>query len=50
MSAIRIAYVLGTTAGGTGRHAGMLAAGCSGRGLTVAAFGPAGIQQVLAAG
>jgi glycosyltransferase involved in cell wall biosynthesis len=50
VSAIRIAYVLGTTAGGTGRHVGMLAAGCSGRGLTVAAFGPAGIRQVLAPG
>ena len=50
MSALRIAYVLGTSAGGTGRHAAMLAAGCSRRGLTVSTFGPAGIQQLLVPG
>ena len=50
MSALRIAYVLGTTAGGTGRHAAMLAAGCSRRGLTVRTFGPAAIRQLLQPG
>ena len=41
-SAPRIAYVLGTTAGGTGPHVAMLAAGCAVRGLAVRVFGPAG--------
>jgi len=38
----RIAYVLGSTAGGTGTHVAMLAAGCAARGMAVAVFGPAG--------
>jgi glycosyltransferase involved in cell wall biosynthesis len=42
---IRIAYVLGTTAGGTGRHVAMLAAGCAARGASVAVYGPAGTRQ-----
>jgi glycosyltransferase involved in cell wall biosynthesis len=50
VSALRIAYVLGTTAGGTGRHAAMLAAGCSRRGLTVSTFGPAAIRELLLPG
>jgi len=37
----RIAYVLGTTAGGTGPHVAMLAQGCAARGMTVRVFGPA---------
>src|SRR5215472_6911083 len=37
----RIAYVLGTTAGGTGSHVAMLAQGCAARGMTVRVFGPA---------
>jgi len=37
----RIAYVLGTTAGGTGPHVAMLARGCAARGMTVRVFGPA---------
>src|SRR5690348_5974278 len=37
----RIAYVLGTTAGGTGPHVVMLAQGCAARGMTVRVFGPA---------
>jgi len=41
-SAPRIAYVLGTTAGGTGPHVAMLAAGCAERGMAVRVFGPAG--------
>jgi glycosyltransferase involved in cell wall biosynthesis len=40
VTAPRIAYVVGTTAGGTGRHVAMLAKGCAGRGLTVSVFGP----------
>ena len=41
MTPSRIAYVIGTTAGGTGRHAAMLAEGCTARGLAVSVFGPA---------
>jgi glycosyltransferase involved in cell wall biosynthesis len=37
----RIAYVLGTTAGGTGTHVAMLARGCAARGMAVWVFGPA---------
>ena len=40
-SPLRIAYVLGTTAGGTGPHVAMLAAGCAARGMAVRVFGPA---------
>jgi len=50
MTAARIAYVLGATAGGTGRHVAMLAAGCAGRGLTVSTFGPAAAGPLLAPG
>jgi glycosyltransferase involved in cell wall biosynthesis len=39
---MRIAYVLGTSGGGTGAHVAMLAAGCASRGMTVRVFGPAG--------
>ena len=38
---LRIAYVLGTTAGGTGPHVAMLAQGCAARGMAVQVFGPA---------
>jgi glycosyltransferase involved in cell wall biosynthesis len=38
---LRIAYVLGTTAGGTGPHVAMLAHGCAARGMAVRVFGPA---------
>ena len=38
---LRIAYVLGTTAGGTGPHVAMLARGCAARGMAVRVFGPA---------
>jgi glycosyltransferase involved in cell wall biosynthesis len=37
----RIAYVLGTTAGGTGPHVAMLAQGCAARGMAVRVYGPA---------
>ena len=38
---MKVAFVLGTSAGGLGRHVRMLAAGCAARGETVAVFGPA---------
>ena len=38
---MKVAFVLGTSAGGLGRHVRMLAAGCAARGVTVAVFGPA---------
>ena len=37
---MKIAFVLGTSTGGTGRHVKMLAAGCAARGLPVEVFGP----------
>jgi glycosyltransferase involved in cell wall biosynthesis len=40
-SPLRIAYVLGSTAGGTGPHVAMLAQGCAARGMAVRVFGPA---------
>ncbi len=40
-SPLRIAYVLGTTAGGTGTHVAMLAQGCAARGMAARVFGPA---------
>ena len=50
MTGRRIAYVLGTTAGGTGRHVVMLASGCAAAGLQVTVCGPAGVGPLLAAG
>jgi glycosyltransferase involved in cell wall biosynthesis len=38
---VKVAFVLGTSAGGTGRHVKMLAAGCAARGMPVEVFGPA---------
>jgi glycosyltransferase involved in cell wall biosynthesis len=37
---LRVAYVLGTSAGGTGPHVAMLARECAGRGMAVRVFGP----------
>jgi len=45
----RVAYVIGTTAGGTGRHAAMLARGCAARGVAVRAFGPAATRSLFPA-
>ena len=36
----RVAFVLGTTTGGTGAHVRMLACGCAARGMPVSVFGP----------
>ena len=49
MTAQRIAYVVGTTTGGTGRHVAMLAEGCAARGLTVAVFGPESTKSLFPA-
>jgi glycosyltransferase involved in cell wall biosynthesis len=38
---VKVAFVLGTSTGGTGRHVRMLAAGCAARGMPVEVFGPA---------
>jgi glycosyltransferase involved in cell wall biosynthesis len=38
---MKVAFVLGTSTGGTGRHVRMLAAGCAARGVQTEAFGPA---------
>jgi glycosyltransferase involved in cell wall biosynthesis len=38
---MKIAFVLGTSTGGTARHVKMLADGCAARGATVEVFGPA---------
>ena len=38
---MKLAFVLGTSTGGTARHVRMLAAGCAARGLRVEVFGPA---------
>ncbi|MGH3189880.1 MAG: glycosyltransferase, partial [Streptosporangiaceae bacterium] len=38
---MKVAFVLGTSAGGLGRHVRMLAAGCAARDVAVEVFGPA---------
>lgn len=45
MTGLRVAYVLGTSAGGTGAHVAMLAAGCRRRGAEVSVYGPAAAGQ-----
>jgi glycosyltransferase involved in cell wall biosynthesis len=49
VTAQRIAYVVGTTTGGTGRHVAMLAEKCAARGLTVAVFGPVSTKSLFPA-
>ncbi len=44
---LRLSYLLGTTAGGTGRHVAMLAGGCAARGATVHVYGPAATEAGL---
>jgi glycosyltransferase involved in cell wall biosynthesis len=44
---MRVAFVLGTSAGGTGRHVKMLAAGCAARGVPAEVFGPAQTDRVF---
>jgi len=43
----RVAFVVGTTDGGTGAHVRMLAAGLARRGMAVSVFGPASAAAVL---
>lgn len=43
----RVSFVVGTTTGGTGRHAAMLAAGCLAAGAEVSVFGPERIRSLL---
>jgi glycosyltransferase involved in cell wall biosynthesis len=45
---VKIAFVLGTTAGGTGRHVRMLAAGCAARGIPAVVLGPGETQRNFA--
>jgi hypothetical protein len=40
VTGMRVAYVTGTVAGGTGEHVAMLAFGCARRGIAVTVFGP----------
>ncbi len=47
VTAPRVGYVLGTAAGGTGRHVGILARGSAAAGLGVGVFGPAGTASLL---
>jgi glycosyltransferase involved in cell wall biosynthesis len=49
VTAHRIAYVIGTTTGGTGRHVAMLAEGCAGRGMAVSVFGPPATRELFPA-
>ncbi len=42
-----VTFVLGTTAGGTGRHVRSLAAGLTARGIEVAVVGPAATERLL---
>jgi glycosyltransferase involved in cell wall biosynthesis len=45
---LSVSYLLGATAGGTGRHVAMLAGGCAARGATVHVYGPAATGARLA--
>ena len=46
----RVALVVGTTAGGTGAHVGMLAAGLAGRGIDVSVLGPSSADAAFGFG
>ena len=43
----RVAFVVGTTAGGTGRHVRMLAAGFVARGIAVEVLGPPSAETAI---
>jgi glycosyltransferase involved in cell wall biosynthesis len=47
---VKVAFVLGTSTGGTARHVRMLAAGAAARGVTVEVFGPARTDEDFAFG
>ena len=42
LSGLAVGYLVGSTAGGTGRHVAMLASGCAARGATVTVYGSVG--------
>ncbi len=43
----RVAFVVGTTAGGTGRHVRMLASGCAAQGIAVEVLGPSAAETAI---
>jgi glycosyltransferase involved in cell wall biosynthesis len=47
---VKVVFVLGTTAGGTGRHVQMLAAGCAARGIEAEVFAPGETQREFSFG
>jgi glycosyltransferase involved in cell wall biosynthesis len=47
---VKVAFVLGTSTGGTARHVRMLAAGCAARGVAAEVFGPARTNRDFAFG
>jgi glycosyltransferase involved in cell wall biosynthesis len=47
---VKVAFVLGTSTGGTARHVRMLAAGAAARGIAVEVFGPARTDEDFAFG
>ncbi len=47
---MKVAFVLGTTVGGTGRHVQMLAAGCVARGIQAEVFAPGETRREFAFG
>ncbi len=47
---MKVAFVLGTSTGGTARHVRMLAAGCAARGVAAEVFGPARTERDFAFG
>ncbi|MFI5066236.1 MAG: glycosyltransferase, partial [Streptosporangiales bacterium] len=46
---LKVSYLIGSTAGGTGRHVAMLAAGCAARGAAVTVYGPSSALQAMSA-
>ena len=46
---LKVSYLIGSTAGGTGRHVAMLAAGCAARGAAVTVYGPSAALQAMSA-
>ena len=45
---MKVAFVLGTSTGGTARHVRMLAGGCAARGVPAEVFGPAQTERDFA--
>lgn len=49
LAGLAIGYLVGSTAGGTGRHVRMLAGGCAARGAAVTVYGPASLAGIAQA-